>query len=79
VVRAESNIITGYLPIEPHHHPAILSLVTPATPATKFLDPFAGEGEFLVAAAEAWTRLITGGIEQGVIALPLDKLESNKV
>jgi superfamily II DNA or RNA helicase len=44
----------GYLPVEPHHHPAILSLVTPATPAVKLLDPFAGDGLFLEVAAQAW-------------------------
>lgn len=33
---------------------SILSLVAPATPAYKLLDPFAGEGEFLEAAAKAW-------------------------
>jgi superfamily II DNA or RNA helicase len=54
MARTESKMIMGYLPIEPQHHPAILSLVAPATPTTKILDPFAGEGEFLEAAAEAW-------------------------
>ncbi len=54
VARAESKIIMGYLPIEPHHHPAILSLVMPATPAVKLLDPFAGDGLFLQVAAQAW-------------------------
>ncbi len=54
MARAESKIIMGYLPIEPHHHPAILSLVMPATPAVKLLDPFAGDGLFLDVAAQAW-------------------------
>ncbi len=54
MARAESKIIMGYLPIEPHHHPAILSLVMPATPAVKLLDPFAGDGLFLHVAAQAW-------------------------
>jgi hypothetical protein len=44
----------GYLPIEPKHHAAIMSLVQPATPAVRLLDPFAGEGAFLEAAAQAW-------------------------
>ncbi|MBZ0275804.1 MAG: DUF6094 domain-containing protein, partial [Anaerolineae bacterium] len=44
----------GYLPIEERHYPALLSLVTPATPAHRLLDPFAGEGAFLEAAAQAW-------------------------
>ena len=47
-------MVMGYLPIEERHHAAILSLVAPATPAVKLLDPFAGEGEFLEAAAKAW-------------------------
>lgn len=54
MARAESKMVMGYLPIEPHHHAAILSLVMPATPAVKMLDPFAGEGEFLQAAANRW-------------------------
>jgi len=46
----------GFLPIEPHQYAAILSLVTPAVPDSghKLLDPFAGEGAFLEAAADAW-------------------------
>ena len=47
-------MIMGYLPIDPQHYGAILSLVTPATPAQRLLDPFAGEGAFLDAAARAW-------------------------
>lgn len=54
MARAESKAIMGYLPIEVHHHPAILSLIAPATSATRLLDPFAGEGVFLEAAAHAW-------------------------
>ena len=55
MARAESKIVMGYLPIEEHHHPAILSLVVPATPAVKLLDPFAGDGLFLEVAAKAWS------------------------
>jgi tRNA G10 N-methylase Trm11 len=44
----------GYLPLEERHYPALLSLVQPATPAVRLLDPFAGEGAFLEAAAKAW-------------------------
>jgi hypothetical protein len=54
MARAESKMIMGYQPIEPKHHAAILSLVAPATPAVRLLDPFAGEGTFLEAAATAW-------------------------
>ena len=54
MARAESKMVMGYLPVEEHHHPAILSLVMPATPAVKLLDPFAGEGLFLEVAAKAW-------------------------
>lgn len=54
MARAESKMIMGYLPIEPPHHAAILSLVMPATSAVKILDPFAGEGAFLQVAAQAW-------------------------
>lgn len=54
MARAESKAIMGYLPIEERHHAAILSLINPATPATRLLDPFAGEGEFLEVAAKAW-------------------------
>lgn len=54
MARAESKMVMGYLPIEAKHHAAIISLVTSATPAVKLLDPFAGEGEFLDAAANAW-------------------------
>jgi superfamily II DNA or RNA helicase len=50
----ENREVMGFYPIETRHHPAILSLVTPANPATRILDPFAGEGEFLEAAAKAW-------------------------
>ncbi len=54
MARAESKMIMGYLPIEERHYPALLSLVAPATPAVRLLDPFAGEGAFLEAAAQAW-------------------------
>lgn len=54
MARAESKQIMGFLPISETHHPAILSLIAPATPAAKILDPFAGEGAFLEAAANAW-------------------------
>lgn len=54
MARAESKAIMGYLPIDTHHHPTILSLIAPATPATRLLDPFAGEGVFLETAARAW-------------------------
>ncbi len=54
MARAESKIIMGYLPIEERHYPALLSLVSPATPAVRLLDPFAGDGAFLEAAAKAW-------------------------
>jgi hypothetical protein len=42
MARAESKMNMGYLPIEPKHHAAILSLVAPAV---RLLDPFAGEGK----------------------------------
>ena len=54
MARAESKMVMGYLPIEDHHHPAILSLVATAMPAVKLLDPFAGDGRFLDVAAKAW-------------------------
>lgn len=47
-----------YIEMQHHQLPddvvALLSLVAPATPAHKLLDPFAGEGEFLEVAAKAW-------------------------
>ncbi|MBZ0275802.1 MAG: hypothetical protein K8I60_06640 [Anaerolineae bacterium] len=89
MTRTESKAIMGYLPIEERHYPALLSLVTPATPAHHLLDPFAGEGAFLEVAmlrptrtggdvkmwtvtldVDAWTRLITGGLAEGIIQLP---------
>lgn len=54
MARTESKAIMGYLPIESKHHAAIVSLVAPATPAHRILDPFAGEGAFLEVAARAW-------------------------
>lgn len=52
MARTESKAIMGYhLPIEAHHHSAILSLIAPAT---LLFDPFAGEGVFLETAARAW-------------------------
>ena len=54
MARAESKMVMGYLPIDPHHHAAIMSLVMPATPVVKLLDPFAGDGAFLEVAAQAW-------------------------
>ncbi|MEL7432642.1 MAG: helicase-related protein, partial [Chloroflexota bacterium] len=54
MARNESKEIMGYLPIEARHHDAITSLITPATPATRLLDPFAGDGAFLEVAAKAW-------------------------
>jgi 16S rRNA G966 N2-methylase RsmD len=54
MARAESKIIMGYLPIEERHFLALFSLVALATPAVRMLDPFAGEGIFLEAAAKQW-------------------------
>ena len=54
MARAESKMVMGYLPIDLKHYPALLSLVAPATPTARLLDPFAGEGAFLEAAANAW-------------------------
>lgn len=42
--RLQSKEIMGFLPIELKHHAALLSLVQPANPAVRLLDPFAGEG-----------------------------------
>ena len=52
--RSISKSITGYYKIDSAHHDAILSLVAPATPQHKMLDPFAGEGEFLEVASKHW-------------------------
>ncbi len=52
--RMENREVMGFFVIEPKHHAAILSLVALGTPAHKLLDPFAGEGAFLEAAAHAW-------------------------
>jgi superfamily II DNA or RNA helicase len=52
--RMENKAVMGYFAIEPQHHPAIVSLVHPATPAHRMLDPYAGEGEFLAVASQAW-------------------------
>ncbi len=52
--RLENKAIMGFYVTETRHHQAILSLVAPATPAHRLLDPFAGEGEFLEAAAKGW-------------------------
>ncbi|MCB9455177.1 MAG: hypothetical protein H6671_04220 [Anaerolineaceae bacterium] len=41
MARTESKAIMGYLPIEERHYPALLSLVAPATPSHRLLDPFA--------------------------------------
>ena len=54
MARLESKVIMGYLPIEERHHQAIFSLITPATPDHKLLDPMAGAGEFLHVASKAW-------------------------
>ena len=54
MARAESKVVMGYLPVEAKHHDAITSLIIPATPATKLLDPFAGDGYFLEVASQAW-------------------------
>ena len=52
--RSISKTVMGYYKIDPAHHDAIVSLVAPATPQHKMLDPFAGEGEFLDVASKAW-------------------------
>lgn len=52
--RLENKAIMGFYATETRHHEAILSLVAPATPAHRLLDPFAGEGAFLEAAAKGW-------------------------
>ena len=54
MARLTSKEKLGFLPIDRHHHDAIISLIAPATPAHRLLDPFAGEGEFLDVAAQQW-------------------------
>lgn len=54
MARTESKAIMGYLPIDAKHHDAIISLIAPATPAHRLLEPFAGEGEFLDVASKTW-------------------------
>lgn len=54
MARTSSRAIMGFLKIDNHHHDAIISLIAPATPAHRLLDPFAGEGEFLDVASKAW-------------------------
>jgi 16S rRNA G966 N2-methylase RsmD len=54
MARLESKVIMGYLPIEERHYQALFSLVAPATPDHKLLDPMAGSGEFLQSASQAW-------------------------
>ncbi|MGB7341145.1 MAG: DUF6094 domain-containing protein [Phototrophicaceae bacterium] len=54
MARLESRVKMGFLPIDEIHQDAILSLVKPATPAHKLLDPFAGEGTFLEVASRQW-------------------------
>ncbi|MBK8024588.1 MAG: hypothetical protein IPK19_24980 [Chloroflexi bacterium] len=41
MARAESKMIMGYLLQEERHYPGLFSLVAPATPAVRMLDPFA--------------------------------------
>lgn len=50
MARTESNAIMGYLPIDPKHHAAITSRVTPVTLGHRLLDAFTGDGLFLVVA-----------------------------
>lgn len=52
--RPENKMVMGFFAFDPKHHAAIASLVTPATPAHKLLDPFAGEGEVLETLSKAW-------------------------
>jgi hypothetical protein len=52
--RLENRVVMGFFAIDSKHHMAITSLVAPATAAHRLLDPFAGEGEFLEVAAQAW-------------------------
>lgn len=52
--RPENRMVMGYFAFDEKHHPALLSLVQPATTAHKLLDPFAGEGHVLEAMAKAW-------------------------
>lgn len=54
MARLESKAVMGYLPIEERHYPVLFSLVASATSAHRLLDPFAGEGAFLEAAAKRW-------------------------
>ena len=52
--RLENKVVMGYFPFEERHYSALFSLVAPATPEVKLLDPFAGDGLFLDMAAKAW-------------------------
>ncbi|QPC84545.1 hypothetical protein G4Y79_09265 [Phototrophicus methaneseepsis] len=51
MARLESKTVMGYLSIERRHYTALFSLIAPATPAHRMLDPYAGEGEFIDVAA----------------------------
>jgi hypothetical protein len=51
--RGENKIVMGYFELPVEHYEAVFSLVKPVS-GGKLLDPFAGEGNVAVAAAEAW-------------------------
>jgi hypothetical protein len=42
MARPESKMIMGYLPVDAHHHAALVALVAPGSPTHKLLDPSLG-------------------------------------
>jgi len=53
--RATNREVMGFFAIGEKHHEAILSLIEPSPyPDGRILDPFAGEGDFLLKASKTW-------------------------
>ncbi len=53
--RASNRAVMGFFAIGEKHHEAMLSLIAPSTtPEARILDPFAGEGDFLLKASTYW-------------------------
>lgn len=77
--RGLNREVMGFFAIGENHHEAILSLIEPSSiKEARILDPFAGEGDFLLKASEKWNMTAYANeLDKARAQLCIDKFGSN--
>jgi len=78
--RGLNREVMGFFAIGEKHHPALLSLIAPSPSAeARILDPFAGEGDFLLTASQHWNVTpYANELDKSRAQLCIDKFGSDR-